>query len=155
MCHCNAADYWNEIFMAQQQIRYKSSLKASCSWMSVILCNMLAHWLNWLFFMTELYTVFFLFVFHIHSCVYANRIAWSGWMIYLLIVILGLICNYVRGIGLFPITGYCSNTTSCTENHCELKSNKVCHCYRGKLFFFFFFFPSAYPNFSWHAASVN
>lgn len=52
-----------------------------------------------------------------------------------------------------PITGYCSNTTSCTENHCELKSNKVCHCYRGKLFFFFF--PSAYPNFSWQAATVN
>lgn len=56
------------------------------------------------------------------------------WMMYLLIVILRLICNYVRGIGLFPITGYCSNTTSCTENHCELKSNKVCHCYRGKRF---------------------
>lgn len=69
-----------------------------------------------------------------------KRIARSGWMIYLLIVILGLICNYVRGIGLFPITGYCSNTTSCTENHCELKSNKVCHCYRGKLCFFLFFF---------------
>lgn len=61
-------------------------------------------------------------------------------MMYLLIVIRGLICNYVRGIGLFPITGYCSNTTSCTKNHCELKSNNVWHCYRGKRFFFFFFF---------------
>lgn len=50
-------------------------------------------------------------------------------------------CNYVRRIGLFPITGYCSNTTSCTQNHCELKSNKVCHCYRGKLFFYFFLSP--------------
>lgn len=72
---------------------------------------------------------------------------------HLLIVILRLMCNYVRRIGLFLITGYCSNTTSCTEKHCELKSNKVCHCYRGKLLFFFF--PSVHPNFSWHAASVN
>lgn len=65
----------------------------------------------------------------------------TTWMMYLLIVILGLMCNYVRRIGLFPITGYCSNTTSCTQNHCELKSNKVCHCYRGKLFFYFFLSP--------------
>lgn len=62
------------------------------------------------------------------------------WVMHLLIVILRLMCNYVRRIGLFLITGYCSNTTSCTEKHCELKSNKVCHCYRGKLLSFFFFF---------------
>lgn len=77
------------------------------------------------------------------------------WVMHLLIVILRLMCNYVRRIGLFLITGYCSNTTSCTEKHCELKSNKVCHCYRGKLLSFSFFFPSVHPNFSWHAASVN
>lgn len=72
-------------------------------------------------------------------------------MMYWLIVILRLICNSVRGIRLFPITGYRSNTTGCTENHCELKSRNVCHCYRGKLLFF----PTAYPNFSWLAANVN
>lgn len=47
ICHCNAADYQNEIFIPQQQqIRYKSSLKASCSRMLVILYNTFAHWLN-------------------------------------------------------------------------------------------------------------
>lgn len=102
--------------------------------------------------MIQLYALF------LSDCVYdrTDQIVCSlffTWMIYLLIIILRLICNYVRAIGLFPITGYCSNTTSCTEKHCELKSNKVCHCYGGKPFSFSFF--CAYPNFSWHVANEN
>lgn len=123
--------------LQQQQIRYKRSLKASCIWMSVICCNMLAHALNSVFFYDIAYIPFF------GDCIYEqNSLRWllAEWLKWCILLIVILICSYVRGIGLFPITGYCSNTTSCTENHCELKSNKVCHCYRGKWFSLFLFF---------------
>ena len=123
--------------------------------MSVILCNMLAHWLNWLFY--DIATLFF----SSFLIVFVNSLRWLlaallEWCICWLLFS-GWSVTMSEELDCSPITGYCSNTTSCTENHCALKSNKVCHCYRGKLFFFFFsfFFPSAYPNFSWHAATVN